>query len=678
MAFPTLIPSGRRFKNGNFPITRHRMMSGTKQTMLYANAAFNAELRLVYANITPADAAKFMAHYDEQNGTHSSFKFPSAWAQQVWGGWDKQSGDETALATKGQWRYAAPPRISQPKYGVATVEIGLKQVPGTSGSGSTDCTSTNSQAVTRAQTPRSGKYNGFDYPITTPAGSVSTPDGQERTIRIWTSSFSIQYGGEGEGLPGCCYTNDDGEYLCNQDKEMLITQTSENMESFADVVSVSWKLTPTSVRNIPCPNEGQTEGFDLIDPKPYQVEWTFTNADGVTLTRNVGRANIGTYYSYLGSSSTGWYDQQALWISRIEIDGIGEIDPPDTVPAYPGFDGSPGGGGGGDGGGGDGDGDGGIPPYVPPGECPPIPPPIYPEVPPGGDIIDPGTPPGGFNPSPTPTPEPSPSPGPGDPDRPPICTDWQGNETACPIEPLIIPPAPPNEEGRTPVKQWRVRAWLDEGPGGPSFTCDDGEKGGGQTYNPYEGGEYGAYVSAIARGVAIRIRGEVQTQYLECGTSGIVYPPNKTYLIMIDRWDCSTSEWILDAASNRVIRISPSGPGVVDTDARSKIKYWTITEHRGKPRYKYTPVKFQIDDEYQTGETICANPNPRALTTRSSGSGPAPGNYPKYNPSTRRIKYGDWNVKTTKPGLSGQNVHAQTPEHGRQTRRPPGADLLQP
>ena len=28
-------------------------------------------------------------------------------------------------------------------------------------------------------------------------------------------------------------------------------------------------------------------------------------------------------------------------ISRIEIDGIGEIDPPDTVPAYPGFDGSP-------------------------------------------------------------------------------------------------------------------------------------------------------------------------------------------------------------------------------------------------------------------------------------------------------------------------------------------------
>ena len=35
--------------------------------------------------------------------------------------------------------------------------------------------------------------------------------------------------------------------------------------------------------------------------------------------------------------------------------------------------------------------------------------------------------------------------------------------------------------------------------------------------------------------------------------------------------------------------------------------------------------------------------------------------FPTHNPSTRRIKYGDWNVKKAKLGLSGQNVTLKLP-----------------
>ena len=131
MGFPKLIPSNRRFQSGNFPVTRHKMMSNAKQSMLFATSAFNAQLRLTYENRTPSEIAEFIAHYDELKGTHGSFAFEEGWKDEVWGGWTKRNIDVQLLAINGRWRYAAPPRISQPKFGVATIEIALKQVPGT-------------------------------------------------------------------------------------------------------------------------------------------------------------------------------------------------------------------------------------------------------------------------------------------------------------------------------------------------------------------------------------------------------------------------------------------------------------------------------------------------------------------------------------------------------------------
>ena len=131
MAFPPLIPSSRRFTPSQFPITRHKFMTGQKQSMLFATNAYKAELRLVYANRSTSEIALLMAHYDQQEGTHSSFKFPGKWAEQVWGGWNDVGQDEETLATSGRWRYGAPPRITQQRGKVATAEVVVVQVPGT-------------------------------------------------------------------------------------------------------------------------------------------------------------------------------------------------------------------------------------------------------------------------------------------------------------------------------------------------------------------------------------------------------------------------------------------------------------------------------------------------------------------------------------------------------------------
>lgn len=131
MSFPALIPSARRFTPSQFPVTRHKFMTGQKQSMLFASNAYKAELRLVYANRSTSEIALFMAHYDKQDGTHGDFKFPGNWAEQVWGGLDKVRQDEKILAINGRWRYAAPPRITQQRGKVATAEVVLLQVPGT-------------------------------------------------------------------------------------------------------------------------------------------------------------------------------------------------------------------------------------------------------------------------------------------------------------------------------------------------------------------------------------------------------------------------------------------------------------------------------------------------------------------------------------------------------------------
>ncbi len=76
MAFPSLVPTGRAFDPGNYPIKTFNSQSGTETRILYGSERTNVKLQLSYANIGDASAELFLDHFDETKGTFDTFALP--------------------------------------------------------------------------------------------------------------------------------------------------------------------------------------------------------------------------------------------------------------------------------------------------------------------------------------------------------------------------------------------------------------------------------------------------------------------------------------------------------------------------------------------------------------------------------------------------------------------------
>lgn len=120
MAFPTLQPTGRNFDPGDYPIKTFRSQSGSETRILYGSQRTNMTLELNYENITDANAALFITHFDEVKGTYQTFTVTSA----VQTGWN---GSSTTLDVTGSnaWRYAEAPRITAVRPGLSSVQVKL-------------------------------------------------------------------------------------------------------------------------------------------------------------------------------------------------------------------------------------------------------------------------------------------------------------------------------------------------------------------------------------------------------------------------------------------------------------------------------------------------------------------------------------------------------------------------
>ena len=102
MAYPTLKPSARTYKPGD-----------------WANKRYNATLRLTYSNISDTDADKFLVDYDANFGTYKKFTLPS----EVLAGWSGSNYIPNTGAM--QFRYSQPPSIASVRPGVSVVTIQL-------------------------------------------------------------------------------------------------------------------------------------------------------------------------------------------------------------------------------------------------------------------------------------------------------------------------------------------------------------------------------------------------------------------------------------------------------------------------------------------------------------------------------------------------------------------------
>lgn len=120
MAFPSLTPTGRQFNPGDYPIKTFMAQSGAEVRILYGNQRTKMKLSLSFANITDANAELFIDHFDEVDGSFSTFDLPD----EALDGW---SGTSDALQASGanEWRYESAPQIASVRPGLSTVTVNL-------------------------------------------------------------------------------------------------------------------------------------------------------------------------------------------------------------------------------------------------------------------------------------------------------------------------------------------------------------------------------------------------------------------------------------------------------------------------------------------------------------------------------------------------------------------------
>ena len=120
MAFPSLTPTARQFDPGDYPIKTFNAQSGAEVRILYGNQRTKMKLSLSFANITDANAELFIDHFDEVDGSFSTFVLPG----EALDGW---SGTTDALQASGanEWRYESAPQIASVRPGLSTVTVNL-------------------------------------------------------------------------------------------------------------------------------------------------------------------------------------------------------------------------------------------------------------------------------------------------------------------------------------------------------------------------------------------------------------------------------------------------------------------------------------------------------------------------------------------------------------------------
>ena len=122
MAFPNLVPTSRSFESGDYPVKTFKAQSGAETRILYGDKRTNMKLSLTYSNITDANAALFLIHFDsETNGTFSTFEI----ADNTRLGWAGHKRDLGAANSGNRWRYDNAPQQVQVRPGVSTVTVNL-------------------------------------------------------------------------------------------------------------------------------------------------------------------------------------------------------------------------------------------------------------------------------------------------------------------------------------------------------------------------------------------------------------------------------------------------------------------------------------------------------------------------------------------------------------------------
>jgi hypothetical protein len=124
VAFPPLVPSGRRYNPGKYPQGEFKALNGAVTTLRYGNRRYDAELELTFQNITDSNAAALLGLYERTMVADDWVSFTAA---------DGAGGSSPELANyirevggSGlRWRFSEPPTVDSVVPGRSTMQCRL-------------------------------------------------------------------------------------------------------------------------------------------------------------------------------------------------------------------------------------------------------------------------------------------------------------------------------------------------------------------------------------------------------------------------------------------------------------------------------------------------------------------------------------------------------------------------
>lgn len=124
MAFPSIRPTSRSVRLGDFPVKTFRAQNGREYRILYGNKRTGQELELTYENIPDSRANDFFGHYKDMNGTYKTFDIGS----DARAGWAPSGTTPFSEPDSSLYRYADAPQITSVRPGISTVTVRLVSV----------------------------------------------------------------------------------------------------------------------------------------------------------------------------------------------------------------------------------------------------------------------------------------------------------------------------------------------------------------------------------------------------------------------------------------------------------------------------------------------------------------------------------------------------------------------
>lgn len=119
--FPSLKPTARSFRPGDYPSKTYRALSGAIIKRSFGNRATGYQLELEFQNISESDLEDIWDHYLGQNGTLDAFDLPA----EVVSGYSTAVGEKFYAPENIEWYYAEAPSVQSVIKGISTVRVQL-------------------------------------------------------------------------------------------------------------------------------------------------------------------------------------------------------------------------------------------------------------------------------------------------------------------------------------------------------------------------------------------------------------------------------------------------------------------------------------------------------------------------------------------------------------------------